>query len=1037
MSTTARIDELRKKFEENPRRYFAPLANEYRKSGELAQAIALCREHLPKQPGHMSGYIVFGQALYEAGDLVEARAVFEQALDLDPENLIALRHLGDIADLSGDRAGARRWYARVLDADPRNDDIAARLAGLAATGRTPVSSPAVVPSYDAIARMSETPAAGLGAIGLGTTPTPDSVLRAVDVDAFSRRVPHHSPIDLDAIPESAVAGSATSANVPDATVAPTENGAESAPAEARPVEPAIAPSPEARDVREVPAEAPIAEESEDTDPFGFPAASAEAMGRLSSAENDATYGDVVMEPSADEFEEGLAAPQWPDTADLVSRIVTPRSFTPPAVATHSDDALDDAVRAFGREAHDPQPSAQAPEDAYTPVVEATPVDATPVEATPVEAQDAAAEPRRESPRVEAAEDERVDAEPEVSGWADAVVAHEENAPAIAGASETAPEDAFDGDTSHGEVAHEGNAYEPSAAYAEADSDAHSEAHSDVHAETSLPEAEALVESHDVSPEFAHAHDLSDAEESDDVHGAGEMVAGAFTADEPTDTPATPLPWIAGAESVESMQPVSYNLDEPGEPGLEEILEAFAEDARSAGEERPLSIAALDEAVHRTPSAGAPAFVTETMAELLVSQGFVGRAVDVYEELVRRRPYDPVLSTRLAELKATLAASEAAPLAEVPAVPEAEYFAEPVAAQEGAAEAEPMAESAETAFVVDARDWDAVSDQHVDIVVEVEEVAEVDVVAAYEAASQAQAFMAPAAVSPEDMFAAPTESLEAFEQQLDNAVNAAETDDPWAHAPYDETDVADATADATAEAAAESQADVTPAYGTPALGTPAFGTSAFGTSMTDVPADYYDTPLSAALVTPAVAPYAQPALEEELRPRRSARDWFAALAARRVPRRTPAAASPAVDAPSVQVSAPEGLALLFGADTASNDDAAAQALADAFAPVSAEDLESGATLDFEYARSTPAFSPVMTSSQTPPRAASATPAFTPPPSAAQGTAAGQGDGNAGFAFDKFFPDPAVGRGTPAASPPDAPVTDDLAQFSAWLKGLGNT
>ena len=97
MSTAARIDELRKKFEENPRRYFAPLANEYRKSGDLAMAVALCREHLPKQPGHMSGYIVFGQALYESGDLVEARAVFEQALALDPENLIALRHLGDIA----------------------------------------------------------------------------------------------------------------------------------------------------------------------------------------------------------------------------------------------------------------------------------------------------------------------------------------------------------------------------------------------------------------------------------------------------------------------------------------------------------------------------------------------------------------------------------------------------------------------------------------------------------------------------------------------------------------------------------------------------------------------------------------------------------------------------------------------------------------------------------------------------------------------------------------------------------------------------
>ena len=35
MASSPRIDELRKKFEENPRRYFAPLANEYRKAGEI------------------------------------------------------------------------------------------------------------------------------------------------------------------------------------------------------------------------------------------------------------------------------------------------------------------------------------------------------------------------------------------------------------------------------------------------------------------------------------------------------------------------------------------------------------------------------------------------------------------------------------------------------------------------------------------------------------------------------------------------------------------------------------------------------------------------------------------------------------------------------------------------------------------------------------------------------------------------------------------------------------------------------------------
>jgi tetratricopeptide (TPR) repeat protein len=130
MSTTLRIEELKKKFDENPRRYFAPLANEYRKAGDLQQAISICQAHLPQQPGHMSGHIVYGQALFEAKQFEQARTVFETALALDPENLIALRYLGDIAFELGDRAGARSWYTRVLETDPRNEEIAALMAAM-------------------------------------------------------------------------------------------------------------------------------------------------------------------------------------------------------------------------------------------------------------------------------------------------------------------------------------------------------------------------------------------------------------------------------------------------------------------------------------------------------------------------------------------------------------------------------------------------------------------------------------------------------------------------------------------------------------------------------------------------------------------------------------------------------------------------------------------------------------------------------------------------------------------------------------------
>ena len=130
MPSSDRIDELKKRYDENPRRFFASLANEYRKAGDLEQAITLCQTHLAEQPQNMNGHVVYGQALFEAGRYDEAKGTFEAALALDPENLIALRHLGDIACTNGANDQAREWYTRVLDADPRNDEIIALLAGL-------------------------------------------------------------------------------------------------------------------------------------------------------------------------------------------------------------------------------------------------------------------------------------------------------------------------------------------------------------------------------------------------------------------------------------------------------------------------------------------------------------------------------------------------------------------------------------------------------------------------------------------------------------------------------------------------------------------------------------------------------------------------------------------------------------------------------------------------------------------------------------------------------------------------------------------
>ena len=154
-----RLRELQDKFDENPRRYFAPLANEYRKGGQPKRAIEICRAHLAQMPGHMSGQIVYGQSLYEAGEFDEAREVFGRALALDPENLIALRSLGDMSLQAGNTSEARSWYKRLLDADPKDVAVIALVSEIGASAdATPVAMSVEIPGIDIDAGDRQIPA---------------------------------------------------------------------------------------------------------------------------------------------------------------------------------------------------------------------------------------------------------------------------------------------------------------------------------------------------------------------------------------------------------------------------------------------------------------------------------------------------------------------------------------------------------------------------------------------------------------------------------------------------------------------------------------------------------------------------------------------------------------------------------------------------------------------------------------------------------------------------------------------------------------
>lgn len=540
MASTARLDELKKKFEENPRRYFAPLANEHRKSGDLEQAISICRAHLPQQPGHISGHIVLAQALFEAGSHDESREIFHTALGLDPENLIALRYLGDIARQAGDVPTARSWYHRVLEVDPRNEEIVQLVRDLDAPPTEPgaasaVATEAELPSSAAEPVPSETS-------GGATDHAPNVSEGAAPVTANeSRFAPLEAEeIDLDA----------SDFSVPHEAHQATSH--EHAAADAEALDLHAAWNPDSPTV-----ELPMLDAPE-IDPFAMPhEASAEA---LLDTDAPASHEDVFAT----------------DLASLAS------DETQPLEIPSSDDA-----GWFPSESAEDVPQAEA---------------ATPIEEQSVEFEegDFYLEPAPPEPAQSSAAPDEVTAaaepEPSYAGSheAESIELHDEPAAFVPVVSEPAAIDAFE-----------------------------------------QAQPDAAVED---APQAVVDDSIESVAETPEPIAAGDAVGETVTAEWPSaPEPEAPRETAApesdlGLEVMEFVPPTSEPASAP---------------VASASDVDPMMGRSLEPApAESTPAA----FVTETMAELYLQQGFRNEALAVYRELLARNPNDTSLRERIQQIE---------------------------------------------------------------------------------------------------------------------------------------------------------------------------------------------------------------------------------------------------------------------------------------------------------------------------------------------------------------------------------------------------
>ncbi|HXH24967.1 MAG TPA: tetratricopeptide repeat protein [Vicinamibacterales bacterium] len=124
----SRIDDLRRRVESDPASIaFAQLAEEYRRAGDYAEAIRVCRAGLERHPTYVSARVTLGRALAASGELDDAEAELNAALRVAPDNLAAIRALAEIHQQRGEALAALDQPPATAPAvGPSPADIAAR-----------------------------------------------------------------------------------------------------------------------------------------------------------------------------------------------------------------------------------------------------------------------------------------------------------------------------------------------------------------------------------------------------------------------------------------------------------------------------------------------------------------------------------------------------------------------------------------------------------------------------------------------------------------------------------------------------------------------------------------------------------------------------------------------------------------------------------------------------------------------------------------------------------------------------------------------
>ena len=130
---TSEIAKLAERISKDPKsKLFVPLAEEYKKAGDVERSIQVLMEGLKNNPGYVTARSFLGRLLFEKGDIAGAQREFEEVAKSIPDNLMAQHKLGDLYVLQDRPEDALKHYKTALSLNPGDEEIAALVSDIEA-----------------------------------------------------------------------------------------------------------------------------------------------------------------------------------------------------------------------------------------------------------------------------------------------------------------------------------------------------------------------------------------------------------------------------------------------------------------------------------------------------------------------------------------------------------------------------------------------------------------------------------------------------------------------------------------------------------------------------------------------------------------------------------------------------------------------------------------------------------------------------------------------------------------------------------------